>query len=116
MLPFISFKRKLKKGFSDILPEDSELENISLFLKNGNLFAQYIVNMQGQRIKSEYEEIKGTTAKQLIDLANQVGEMQKLDSISGYQLEANYLDNDKKASLFIYGMSEGEKVKIRIKV
>ena len=116
MLPFISFKRKLKKGFSDMLPEDSELENISLYLKNENLFAQYIVNMQGQRIISDYEEIKGTSAKQLIDLANQVGEMQKLDSISGYQLEANYLDKSKKASLFIFGMLKGEKVKREIKV
>lgn len=116
MFGLFSFKNKLKKGFAEQLPEGAELENISLYLKNKSLFAQYVININGESIKSDYEEIKGATAKQLIDLAEQIGESQKLDLINGYQLEANYLDNSKKASLFIFGFINGEKVKRQIKV
>lgn len=116
MFGLFSFKNKLKKGFAEQLPEGAKIENISLYLKNQSLHAQYVININGESIKSDYEEIKGTTAKQLIDLAEQIGESQNLDSIHGYQLEANYLDNSKKASLFIFGFLNNKKIKREIKV
>lgn len=116
MIPFINFKNRLRKGFAKILPENAELLSIKLILKDNNLFAQYNIEILNEVHKSDIEKIEGKEASQLIELAEMIGKKQNLDKIFGYELAANYQDDERKASLHIYGTLKGAKVHKIVKV
>lgn len=109
MISFFSIKKRISKSVNQELPENAVLKKVVLVCKANSLFSSNTVEIDGKEYTEPMEEIKGTEAKQLIELSELMSSKAKFKQVTGTQLICDYDDESPKADFFIYGFNKQDK-------
>lgn len=104
-----SIKKRIAKSVNQQLPENAVLKKVVLVCKTNSLFSSNTIEINGEEHTEPMEEIKGTEAKQLIELSELMAGKANFKQVTGTQLICDYDDKSHKADFFIYGFNQENK-------